>query len=884
MRRWVAKLTHLFRRQRAESDLTREVAAHLAMLEDEFQSQGMSAAEARLAARRSYGNVEVAKEQHRDERSFVWLEALWQDLRHACRSLAKSRGFVAVAVLSLAGGIGVNTAIFTLLNGIVLKRLPVPDPERIVKVSAQFPGGGATLETSFFSFPAFRELRRQEALFEDLVGILPRRAILDLEGLPQTIEMELVTGSYFQFAGVQPFLGQVFEEQDDAVEGAPIVCVLGYQAWQNYFNGDPGVLDRVIEVNGVPMRIVGVAPSDFVGSALQRRSDLWVPSIAFSAWGGERESPNMAWLNVLGRLQPGVSLTAASARLREVSPAIEAALPPERGMNRDSVYLLQDGSRGVDEWRSLHDPLLILMGAVLLVLLVACANLANLLLARMNDRSQEFAVKLSLGISRSRLLRQLFIETLMVAAVGGAAALFLSSALTRFTLALFNEGTRYGILQVTPNSKVFVFALGTCLATAVIAGLYPAWRASRTGFNLGPISKSVSGMQRSFARRTLVLVQVSLAVVLLFGSILFAHSLTQLKTMDLGFNADRVLTVEWGRRDSAAQRKPDSALALDELLERTRGLPNVESAAFASTAILTGGMTGSSFETTNQNGEVVSVENAKMISVGTGYFETLEMPLLQGRDFATSDRRGAPAVVIVNERLASQAWPGEDAVGKRIRGNLAGEAVIIGVVGNSKYQGIREETEPIAYRAFAQFNQGVGALQVRYRGSAAAAEKDIRELVDSTAPYFQVSNASTMEKLRDRLIAQDRLLAFLSSLFGLLGVGLALVGIYGLISYSVTQRTHEIGVRVSVGAQRSQIVRLVLSEAAALLSLGLLAGIPLALALSRWLESLLYEVAPSDPLHITVTLGLLFLGGVIASYLPALRATRIHPLEALRSE
>ncbi|MDA0207259.1 MAG: ABC transporter permease [Acidobacteria bacterium] len=881
MRRILAKLAALFRRKSTEAELSREVAAHLTLLEDDFRSQGLSEEEARLAARRSYGNVELTKELHRDEWRFAWFEALGQDLRAAWRSLRKSPGFAATAIVSLALGIGANTAIFTMVNGVLLKKLPVADPERIVQVKANFTSGTGPDEMLAFGFPQFEELRGQQTVFEDLVGVIPMGATLELDGEQPPLKLDLVTGSYFSFFDKKAVLGRLVEPSDDT-DGSELVCVLAYSAWQRLFRGDAAIVGQTVEINTLPMRVVGVAPPGFIGTNLQQQTDVWAPLVAFSSltpFGAQFKAGSLVFMRLLGRMPEGASLDASSAWLQDASPQIEEALPPRR-VERVAVYSLQDGSAGLGESRGeLSSPLWILMGAVTLVLLIACANLANLLLSRMNDRTREFAIKLSVGVGRWRLVRQLFVETLLVVFVGGVAALAVASGLTRFVLAVYNEGARARQLELLPDHAVLLYAAGACLLTALVAGLYPAWRASRTGFGLVPATKSERGLNRNWARRSLIVAQVALAVVLLFGSVLFAHSLRNLTTLDLGYSAERILTLQLARVDPRAGAKDNEPLELAELLERTRELPNVESAAYASIGVLEGNMAMTRFEVRRPDGEALTVNNVYALNVAPGYFETLQTPLLRGREFNMSDWRDGPPVAIVNESLANKAWPGQDPLGRKI----GKDAEVVGLVVDSKYAKVREDALPIVYWAFKKFARQ-GVMQVRFRGSATALESEVRQLMLATAPDFEVSNAATIEALRDRGISQDRLLAFLSLLFGLLGVGLALVGIYALITYAVTQRTHEIGVRVSVGAQRSQIVRLVLSEATALVLLGIVVGVPLALTLSRWLESLLYEVAPWDPLYVALTLGILLLGGMVAAYLPALRATRINPLEALKCD
>ena len=876
LRRLFAKVWNLFHRGRAEHDLAREVASHLALLEDEYLRRGLAPEDARMAARRAYGGVEQAKDLHRDERSFVWIEQLLQDLRHAVRSLRKSPAFAAVALLSLAFGIGVNTAIFTLVNGILLKNLPVPDPHRIVQLSAHLP----EFDSSGFSFPVYRELRRQNGIFADVIAFAGRSTALDLGGEPSKIDFELVTGSYFSFFGARPALGRLLDEEDDRAEGAHRVCVLSYHAWQVYLGGDPRVLSRTVRAGGVPLQVVGVAAPDFVGAELQQRYDLWAPTaLASDLDKHPRDTPDMIWLHLLARLRPGISSSEARDRLLSASRPIEDALPKNRA-NAGAVYRIRDGSNGFDNWRTeLHDPLLILMGAVFLVLLVACANLANLLLARAHERHQEFAIKLSLGISRWRLLRQLLVETFLLAFFGGAAAYFLSLGLTRFLLALFNAGQRFRSLQVNPDRSVLFFAFGVCVLTALIAGLYPAWQASRTDAAPGLKGETLQGVRRSLVRRALILVQVTLAVVLLFGASLFSHSLRKLKTVNLGYDIDHMLTVTVQEPNVFAMLSASKAERpeLANLLARVRQLPNVEAAAFSNPGALSAAWMSDDI-TARENSR--KVQDVSFLMVSPGYFAAMRIPLFRGREFQPSDRKGAPPVAIVNQRLASMLAPGRDALGKHFDGWGLKNIEVVGIVGNSRYRNVREDIMPVAYLAIGQSPPVGGALEIRYRGSITDVEREVRDIVKTIG--LEVNSASSMELMRDNIIAQDRLLTFLSSLFGVLGTALALVGIYGLISYSVTRRTREVGIRMSIGAQRADVLWLFLREAMLLVSGGLLLGLPLALALARLLRKLLFEVSTSDPAGVSATLVLLLLGGLAASLLPARRATRVNPVQALR--
>jgi predicted permease len=471
-------------------------------------------------------------------------------------------------------------------------------------------------------------------------------------------------------------------------------------------------------------------------------------------------------------------------------------------------------------------------------------------------------------------------ETFLLVFAGGALACLLSVALTRFLLILFNAGQRYASLTVAPDTSVILYTFGACAVTAVVAGLYPAWQASRTNASPGLKGEALHGGRRSLVRRSLIVVQVALAVVLLFGASLFTHSLRKLKTVDLGYDIDHLLSAEIGTRQAPKDGPAPPHSTLADALTAVRQLPLVESAAISNLGVLSG---------MKMSGDITAREtagkaNASFLSVGPGYFRTMRIPLFGGRDFQASDRKGSPPVAVINQRLAFLLSPDRSPVGQHFEGWGEKSIEIIGVTGNSKYADVREDTTPVVYLAFDQEGQeqGWGVLEIRCRASLAATERAVRESITTATPGLEIYRATAMELMRDNTIAQDRLLAFLSSLFGTLGTVLALVGIYGLISYSVTRRTREIGIRMSIGAQPSDVLWLFLRESTLLVAGGLLIGLPLALVLARFLRTMLFGVTASEPLDISVTLALLVLGGLLASIIPARRATRVNPVQALR--
>ncbi|HTR17496.1 MAG TPA: ABC transporter permease [Acetobacteraceae bacterium] len=871
MRRFLARLGAFFRRGRAEREMAREMAAHLALMEDDFRWRGMTEEEARLAARRAWGGLAQSQELHRDARSFVWLEQWLQDLRHAGRGLRKSPGFVAVALLSLAFGIGANTAIFTLVNSILLKRLPVSEPERVVQVKAR----KSLFDTTVVSYPLFRELARQDE-FSAAAAFNSAAGPVDFGAGEQQVEFAFVTAGYFPFFAGRPVLGRLLGDEDDRTGASP-VCVISYSAWQAHFGGDPGVLGRVIRVKRKPMRVVGVVARGFTGAEMQRREEVWAPTAAYTGPEGvTRDEAALFWLRMLARLRPGVSMAQASAQITAASSSL-----PGNGGKRGLVFSVADGSRGNDRWRTrLASPLAILMGAVTLVLLVACANLANLLLARSGERRQEFAIKLSLGIGRRRLLRQLLIETAAVTFAGGALAWGIALGITRYLLTLFNSSDVYLPLHIAPDARVLLYTFAGCVAIALAAGLYPAWQSARV--DIAQRLARPEGGRRGAVRRTLILVQVMLAVVLLFGASMFTHSLRKLKTVDLGYDIDHVLAVAVG--DDSGRPAKVAPPEVTAILDRVRQLPAVESAALCSPGILTGGGFGGDLELKDGNGGKRTIEEVHRMFSGPGFIATMRMPLLRGRDFGPSDREGAPAVALVNQRLASLVWPGEDAIGKRLPTARGDEPEVVGLVANSKYSKVAEESGPILYLPLAQTAMPVAAVEIRGRRDLASVERDVRRLVKATAPGYSVRSATPLTLLRDTDLSQERVLAFLSSLFGAIGTALALVGIYGLISYAVTRRTREVGIRMSVGAQRGDVLWLFLRESVALMAAGIAIGLPLALGLASLAGKLLFGITTREPEDVAITLTVLVAGGVAAAYLPGRRATRVDPVQALRQD
>ena len=696
---WIARLSALFGARRADDEMTREMRAHLDLIAADLERQGMAPEAARVAARRAFGGLEQVREQHRDARSIVWIEQLLQDLRHALRGLRKSPGFSIAALLSIVLGVGVNSAIFTFVHGILLEELAVDDPDRVVQVRAQM----KDFESAGFSYPAFRALAGQTGVFADLIAFSSRPARLETGLESRRIEMQMVTGAFFSFFNQAPHLGRLLDRDDDRSRARTPSA--------SWATGRGGGTSRAIRrSSGAPfMSMAGHSRS----SASPARTSSAPTSSAASTCGCRPRSPATS-PGILGRRRttcgsvcsagsrPVYRCPEAASRLEAASAGIEAALPEGRA-NRDAVYRLREGGRGIDSsWRTeLGRPLLILMGAALMVLLIACANLANLLLARGSQRTQEFAIKLSIGVQRTRLARQVLIESTLLAVAGALGGVVVARAITAVMLDLFNAGDTYQTLQVDLDPAVLWFTATACLLTALIAGGYPAWRASRVDPVGGLRPRTVAGGQRATVRRGLIVAQVILAVVLVFGANLFARSLWNLKHADLGFDIQRVMTVEVGRRALAAVRPTTAPPDLRALLDRVRARPEVESAALSTPGVLTGGSMTLDVEVGEAGGQRRKIDNVHVVFATPGYLTTLRLPLRRGRDLVDTDRPGAPPVALVNEELARQVWPGQDPIGKHFKG-WGSDVEVVGVVGDSNYQSIRGRRRAIAIQAFDQ--------------------------------------------------------------------------------------------------------------------------------------------------------------------------------------
>jgi predicted permease len=832
----------------------------------------------------------------------TWL----QDLRYALRTFTKSPGFSAVAVLTLALGIGANAAIFALVDRVLIRPLPVRDPERLVLLRSPGPSQGNTWsdddEATSFSYPMYRDLAERSTVFDGLIGELPFQASVAARGETETSAGELVTGNYFSVLGVPPALGRVLTPADDRSPGGHPLTVLSHAYWSRRFGADPRVVGQTIRVNDQLLTVVGVAASSYPGIQAGRRADLFVPmmmkALMTPGWNG-LDDPKSYWLQIVGRLKPGLSMPAAERALALTYRALLGeTLPRITGWNdvRKQEFLkrrleLLPGARGR---RVLQDgigtPLLSLMAMVGLVLLIACSNLAGLLAARGAARQREYGIRLAIGASRYQLLRQSLLECLVYAAVGGGLGLLTAEWTLQALLGAFpaDDGLRQVGVAIDP--RVLLFAGAVSLVAAVLFGAAPSWRAAR----LDP-AKTIRGQGRGSAsagsevirfRQWLVTGQVALTLILLVAAGLFAQSLRNLWRVDLGLKPDHVIgfTISPALNGYSTER----ALALARgLAEDIRALPGVRSATVAQISTLTG----------NDSGGNVTVEglelgpesaHARRNRIGPDYFVTLGIPLLAGRAIAWTDDASAPKVAVVNQTFAKTYFPAGNALGRWFVFGGPGtkpDTEIVGIVADSKGSEVSEKPVPYAYLSF---NQPARLVEVtfyaRTEQDPATLASAVRDVVHRRDPQLPIDDLKTLTaQVADSLLT-ERLMMLLSVAFGGLAALLAALGVYGVLSFAVAARRQEIGVRMALGAGPAAVRRLVLGDVARFLLVGTAIGLPCAYALARAVESILFGVHASDPSIFAFGAGLMVLVALAAGWPPAARAARTDALDALRSE
>lgn len=936
MQRWILamrmRLRALFRRDAVDHELDEELRYHVERRTEENIASGMTPQEARRAALIEAGGVDQAKEKCRDTRGVNWIHDLGQDVRFGLRMLRKSPGFTAVAILTLALGIGANTAIFSLIDALLLRSLPVSNPQELVFLqwsahkrpkfhsSSSYgdcfnrPNGDNPTGCSF-SLPFFNELRGQSGLFAGLTASGGGMQ-LDLSGNgPASIVQSLtVAGNYFETLGVRPAAGRLLESSDDGPAATP-VAVISYGYWQKAFGGSPSAIGRTINLNGVPTLIVGAAEQRFTALTPGHHSDVWVPLSLRPrlnlSWKPGQDDEGSIWMLIVARISPNVPRKKAEAAVSLLfrNDMLHGPKPLSAESDSPNVALVpaQSGLSGV---RGAYEtPLFVLMAAVGIVLLIASANVAGLLLARSTARQKEMAVRLALGARRGRVIRQLLTESILLSMFGGALGVLIALGGARAITAFVDSVSDQPLgLQAALDVRVLLFTLGVALLTGTIFGLAPAMRGTRV--DLTPALKDGAG----FAGRSgnhwfnagnlLVVGQVALTMIVLVGAALVVRTLQNLRSVDPGFDTSNVLNFQINPI-LVGYRGEKLASLYRDLQSRLSAIPSVKSVSFASDALLNGNLWTTDFHLPNTP-DKASVESDYM-EVGPGYFETMKIPLLEGRaflpaDYATSmyEKSVTPTPPTAGGTAASSSPTAQPVIVnetfiRRYLGNLnpLGQHfshsdpkpddpgfVVVGVAGDTKYSDLRREINPVT---FAAVTSG-GAFEIRTATNPASIIPAVRSVVNQLDSNLPISGVMTESESVDRILFEERLISRFSSFFGLLALVLACIGLYGLLSYEVTRRTREIGIRMALGADQRDVLSNVVGQGIVLAAVGVVAGIAASFGVTRFIESILFGVRPGDPITLIVVTCVLLLVALLASWVPARRAMRVDPMVALRHE
>jgi predicted permease len=883
------RMLAVFRGRRLERDLAAEINAHLAMQEQEFRDRGLDPAAAHAAALRAFGGVTQAMEDYREGQGLPWIETTARDARYALRGLRQNPGFAAAAVLSLALGIGANTAIFSLFQALMLRMLPVDRPQELVSL---YKTGG--WGKGFVSYPLFQEIAKRTDLF---TGVIGRTGVEKVRfthrpgGREEFTQREFVTGNYFSALGVAPALGRLFTDDDNRTPGAHPVAVLSYDLWRRQYAANPAVLGSKILVDQQPFTVIGVAAAGFHGVEFERRAEVWVPAMMA---GAPVTSPNYWWIWVVARRRPEVSPRQVQAALdvfvanylRTLYPSGYNAAFRKRAL--EQRLEVRDGAVGISALRSEFGlPLAVLMAAVVLVLLAACANVANLLLARGAARRKEIAMRLSLGATRARLVRQAITESVLLMVAGGALGIWLATWGQGLVIRFIPEqaGNPFGD---TLDGSVLLFTLAISAASVLLFALAPALRSTAVDPAGGLRSGSSIHPGAPVLRRVLVVAQVAFSVVLLALAALFSHNLVSLRGVDLGFhNRDVVeLSVDFPR-----QWKGDLRTAIRQIADELGAQRGVASVSYGFPGPFLSGTSSASIRVPGSERtahEPVDVETAH---IAPRYFETIGAPLVMGREFEPADRTSARKVAVVSEAFVRAFFPGEKHPDSRTLSfddskPEGGEVTyIVGVVRDIRQAGIQKTPKPTVYVAIDQDkNAGNPEILLRTEAPPRALLGPIYRSFERIGGSVAIGELRTLRQQVDESIFEQRLLAALGGFFGSLALVLSGIGLYGVVAYGAARRTGEIGLRIALGARRAQVVWMILRDSLLLVAIGLALGLPAALAAARTVESILFGIPPEDPLTFASTAAILAAIALGAAFLPARRAATMEPSRVLRHE
>jgi putative ABC transport system permease protein len=882
LRRLASMLRWIVARNRVEADMDDELRTFVDMATADHERNGDERAEARRRAMIELGGVEQVKERIRVARHGGWLDEIGRDVRYAVRSCTSNPGFTVIVVLTLALGIGANTAIFSLIDALMLRSLPVRDPQQLLQVRM----GEAAKPAEHFSYPIARALADRQDIFTTAAGFSAGWPFnVDSPGSVAVVRGALVTGAFYETLGLNPAQGRLLTRSDDEI-GAPLVAVISHGYWERQYGARPDIVGRTLTTGGAPVTIVGVSPRGFVGANVGEIADITMTVAAIPQIQPESarllERGNF-WLRVLARPVAGISQAQATTRLNAmwrqnsdtlISPGWPAFLKKRMA---DSVFQLTPGGTG---WTTLRDqytrPLMVLIAVVSVVLLIACANVASLLLARASSRQREIAVRLAIGASRARVVRQLLIESTFVSLIGAAVGLALAWLTSRFMVTLISSGPFDVMVDLSPNWHVLGFTMALGIATALAFGTAPALQATAADPTSSLRADSRTTASTSRLLPLLVSGQVALSLVLLVGAGLFVRTLQNLQAVNTGFTSDGVLIV-----DLNARRDP---LPLD-FLDDLRQIPGVVSASLSTHTPFSGAIWSEAAVPAGQ--QIPERDNTLFVGASPGFFATMQIRLIAGREFGDRDTSDRPAVAIVNRAYAQRFFPDQNPVGQQLSAMVRGERkdlTIVGLAESVQTVALRVAPRGTVYVAYAQLSGNLPTtITFRVAGSLAQTTDAIRRLLRTKVPSAPIDVRPLSAQVNGRMM-QERMMATLASGFGLLAVIMACIGLYGLLACAVARRIKEIGIRMALGAEGRRVMTLVVEQAARLVLVGVAVGLPAALAASRLIESMLFGLKTTDLVAIGGAIGLLVITAQVAVYIPAWRASRVDPLAALRHE
>jgi predicted permease len=905
LRSWMRAMRN---RSRMEGEMEQELRFHVESYTEDLIRQSVPRQEAMRRARIEFGGIETHKEECRASLGLRIWDEFTGDLRYALRMMKHSPGFTLVAVLSLALGIGANTAIFTLAKAVLLTTIAVPHPERLrlltyaVKPEFDINGWGNWFRNEAgesmgtpFPYPVLREMQQHQQVLEDLVGFKDvDQLTATINGEAESVDGELVSGNFYTGLGARVIAGRAISPADDTV-AAPAVAVISDAYWARRFGRSADALGKTIGVNRVPVTIIGVNAAEFHGAKANGTPELFLPISLQPQVIPDRDGSLLSrgtfwWVLMLGRLKPGVTGQAAQAALNaNFVNALRPAFPGKGGKDLPRL-VLGSGRRGLDMMKDkFSEPIYVLMGAAGLVLLIACANLANLLLARASVRQREMSVRMAMGAGRLRVMRQVLTESMLLALLGGSAGLALGIAGQNIIPNLFEASWRTSSIRGEFDWMVFAYALGITLATGLLFGAAPAWRSTKADLNTGlkETGRMTAGSGRAFLGKSLVALQVALSVLLLAGAGLFLRTLVNLKSTALGFNPERILLFQLDPPRTRYAGKQRTAL-FQQIEERIGTLAGVEAATTSAEPLVADSMGNGCYRPTDRPARSNREDMAYANSVGSRFFETLGMPILYGRGFTTHDNQTGPKVAVINQRLAKQLFSKTNALGRSITtcsGDTPATFEVVGVSADAKYDNIREDAPPTIFVPYLQDDEPSSiTYEIKTAASTASVAAEVREAVRSVDKDLPLLEVRTQTEQIDATLSQERVFATLTGAFSLLALTLAGIGIYGIMAYTVSRRTNEIGIRMALGVQARGVLAMVLKETSVLSLMGVALGIGAALGVTRLVKSMLFGVKPDDPMSFLGAAGLLVIIALAAALIPARRAAGVDPMQALRHE